>query len=80
MYKNNNELINREEYLLGRAVDKSFETLLAEEKLQQQQNMVGLKQLLNHVKHDVVRSYKQRKVMEDPLMLIKQRERETFQK
>ncbi|KAI9584146.1 pre-mRNA-splicing factor CWC25 homolog [Glossina fuscipes] len=94
MYKNNNELINREEYLLGRAVDKSFETLLAEEKLQQTQNMVGLKQPLNHVEHDVVpfsiRSYKnlesteqvdlQRKVMEDPLMLIKQRELESRRK
>uniref|UniRef100_A0A1A9UL26 CBF1-interacting co-repressor CIR N-terminal domain-containing protein n=1 Tax=Glossina austeni TaxID=7395 RepID=A0A1A9UL26_GLOAU len=94
MYKNNNELINREEYLLGRAVDKSFETLLAEEKLQQQQNMVGLKQPLNHVEHDVIpfsiRSYKnlesteqvdlQRKVMEDPLMLIKQRELESRRK
>uniref|UniRef100_A0A1A9WKX6 CBF1-interacting co-repressor CIR N-terminal domain-containing protein n=1 Tax=Glossina brevipalpis TaxID=37001 RepID=A0A1A9WKX6_9MUSC len=94
MYKNSNELINREEYLLGRAIDKSFETLLAEEKQQQQQSMIGLKQPLNHVEHDVVpfsiRSYKnlqsteqvdlQRKVMEDPLMLIKQRELESRRK
>uniref|UniRef100_A0A1A9WFZ5 Uncharacterized protein n=1 Tax=Glossina brevipalpis TaxID=37001 RepID=A0A1A9WFZ5_9MUSC len=89
IYKNSNKSINREEYQLGHAVDKSFETLLAEEKQQQQKSMIGLKQPLNYVEHDVVpfsiRSYKNLQsteqicsaIMEDPLMLVKQRELES---
>lgn len=75
-------------------MDKSFETLQAEEKQKEQQNLVGVKQPLNHVEHECVpfsiRAYKnlenneqvdlQRKVMEDPLMLIKQREMESRRK
>ncbi|XP_016991255.1 pre-mRNA-splicing factor CWC25 homolog [Drosophila rhopaloa] len=93
MYKNSTELINREEYLLGRKIDKSFETLQAEEH-RQEQNTVGLKQSINHVEHDCVpfsiRTYRnlqsteqvdmQRKTLEDPLMLIKQREMESRRK
>ncbi|XP_017075270.2 pre-mRNA-splicing factor CWC25 homolog [Drosophila eugracilis] len=93
MYKNSTELINREEYLLGRKIDKSFETLQAEEH-RQEQNTVGLKQTINHVEHDCVpfsiRTYRnlqsteqvdlQRKTLEDPLMLIKQREMESRRK
>ncbi|KAM7352970.1 CWC25 spliceosome associated protein homolog [Cochliomyia hominivorax] len=94
MYKSSTELINREEYLLGRKIDKSFEILQAEEREKEQQNLVGVKQPLNHVEHECVpfsiRAYKnlqnseqvdlQRKVMEDPLMLIKQREMESRRK
>ncbi|KAH8374301.1 hypothetical protein KR200_006885, partial [Drosophila serrata] len=93
MYKNSTELINREEYLLGRKIDKSFETLQAEER-SQEQNTVGVKQSINHVEHDCVpfsiREYRnlqsteqvdmQRKTLEDPLMLIKQREMESRRK
>ncbi|XP_026843207.1 pre-mRNA-splicing factor CWC25 homolog [Drosophila persimilis] len=93
MYKNSTELINREEYLLGRKIDKSFETLQAEER-RQEHGTVGLKQSINHVEHDCVpfsiRAYRnlqsteqvdmQRKTMEDPLMLIKQREMESRRK
>ncbi|EDW54037.1 pre-mRNA-splicing factor CWC25 homolog [Drosophila sechellia] len=93
MYKNSTELINREEYLLGRKIDKSFETLQAEES-RKEQNTVGLKQTINHVEHDCVpfsiRTYRnvqsneqvdiQRKTLEDPLMLIKQREMESRRK
>lgn len=93
MYKSSNELINREEYLLGRNIDKSFEMLQAEEQ-RKDQNMVGVKQSINHVEHECIpfsiRSYRntesteqvdlQRKVMEDPLMLIKQREMESRRK
>ncbi|XP_022214942.2 pre-mRNA-splicing factor CWC25 homolog [Drosophila obscura] len=93
MYKNSTELINREEYLLGRKIDKSFETLQAEERRQEHDN-VGVKHSINHVEHECVpfsiRSYRnlqsteqvdmQRKTMEDPLMLIKQREMESRRK
>ncbi|KAH8378022.1 hypothetical protein KR093_008501, partial [Drosophila rubida] len=94
MYKNNAELINREEYLLGRKIDKSFEQLEAEERRQEQSSTLGLKQSINHVEHECVpfsiREYRnlqsneqvdmQRKTMEDPLMLIKQREMESRRK
>ncbi|XP_061386702.1 pre-mRNA-splicing factor CWC25 homolog [Musca vetustissima] len=94
MYKSTHELINREEYLLGRKIDKSFEALQAEEQQKEKNNLVGVKQPLNHVEHECVpfsiRAYKniqsteqvdlQRKFMEDPLMLIKQREMETRRK
>lgn len=87
------ELINREEYLLGRKIDKSFETLQAEER-RQDQSVLGVKQSINHVEHECVpfsiRHYRnlqsneqvdiQRKTLEDPLMLIKQREMESRRK
>ncbi|KAH8337564.1 hypothetical protein KR074_006873, partial [Drosophila pseudoananassae] len=93
MYKNSTELINREEYLLGRKIEKSFETLQAEER-RQEQNVIGVKQSINHVEHECVpfsiRQYRnlqsneqvdlQRKTLEDPLMLIKQREMESRRK
>ncbi|XP_030561843.1 pre-mRNA-splicing factor CWC25 homolog [Drosophila novamexicana] len=92
MYKNSAELINREEYLLGRKIDKSFEQLQAEER--RQESTLGVKQSINHVEHECVpfsiREYRnlqsteqvdmQRKTMEDPLMLIKQREMESRRK
>ncbi|KAH8412869.1 hypothetical protein KR009_006367, partial [Drosophila setifemur] len=94
MYKNNKELINREEYLLGRKIDKSFEKLQEEERRTEQNNTLGVKQPINHVEHDCVpfsiRHYRnlqsteqvdiQRKTLEDPLMLIKQREMESRRK
>ncbi|EDW77579.2 uncharacterized protein Dwil_GK24577 [Drosophila willistoni] len=93
MYKNSHELINREEYLLGRKIDKSFEILEAEER-RHEENTLGVKQPINHVEHECVpfsiRHYRNlesteqvdmhRKTLEDPLMLIKQREMESRRK
>ncbi|KAL5281233.1 CWC25 family protein [Megaselia abdita] len=91
MYKNSAELLNRDEYLLGKAVDRNFEELDKQEK---STATIGIKQQKNHVEHDVVpfsiREYKgvntsdqvdlQRKLMEDPLMAIRQKEMESRRK
>ncbi|XP_058451618.1 pre-mRNA-splicing factor CWC25 homolog [Malaya genurostris] len=83
--------VNREEYLLGRTVDKTFEQLDAQEKAGPS---VGISQPKNHVEHECIpfsiRQYKglegmeqvdmARKLMEDPLMAIKQKEVESRQK
>nr|XP_029714858.1 pre-mRNA-splicing factor CWC25 homolog [Aedes albopictus] len=83
--------VNREEYLLGRTVDKNFEQLDAQEKAG---TSVGISQPKNHVEHECIpfsiRQYKglegteqvdiARKLMEDPLMAIKQKEIESRQK
>lgn len=83
--------VNREEYLLGRTVDKNFEQLDAQEKAS---TSVGISQPKNHVEHECIpfsiRQYKglegteqvdiARKLMEDPLMAIKQKEIESRQK
>ncbi|XP_055638846.1 pre-mRNA-splicing factor CWC25 homolog [Toxorhynchites rutilus septentrionalis] len=83
--------VNREEYLLGRSVDKTFEQLDAQEKAGPS---VGITQPKNHVEHECIpfsiRQYKglegteqvdiTRKLMEDPLMAIKQKEIESRQK
>lgn len=84
--------VNREEYLLGRAVDRNFEQLDAQEKAAS--SSVGITQPKNHVEHECIpfsiREYKglegteqvdmARKLMEDPLMAIKQKEVENRQK
>lgn len=91
MYKNTAELLNRDEYLLGKAVDKNFEELDKQEK---SSSTIGIKHQKNHVEHDVVpfsiREYKgvntsdqvdlQRKLMEDPLMAIRQKEMDSRRK
>ncbi|XP_055837710.1 pre-mRNA-splicing factor CWC25 homolog [Episyrphus balteatus] len=92
MYKSSSELINREDYLLGRPIDKAFELMEAEEK---SQDMSGMKVPINHVEHECIpfsiRSYRnattsseqvdlQRKILEDPLMMIKQKEMESRRK
>lgn len=83
--------VNRDEYLLGRAVDKNFEQLDSQEKAGPS---VGITQPKNHVEHECIpfsiRQYKGlegteqvdmvRKLMEDPLMAIKQKEIESRQK
>lgn len=91
MYKGSQELVNREEYLLGRTVDKTFEQLDAIEK-EQQGNVTIPK---NHVEHECIpfsiRSFRggqttneqvdlTRKLMEDPVMAIKQKEMESRRK
>ncbi|XP_065091223.1 pre-mRNA-splicing factor CWC25 homolog [Ochlerotatus camptorhynchus] len=83
--------VNRDEYLMGRAVDKNFEKLDSQEKAG---TSVGITQPKNHVEHECIpfsiRQYKGlegteqvdmvRKLMEDPLMAIKQKEIESRQK
>ncbi|XP_063709694.1 pre-mRNA-splicing factor CWC25 homolog [Culicoides brevitarsis] len=90
MYKG--QQLNREEYLMGRTIDKNFEQLDQEEKAKADPiNNVAISQPINHVEHEVIpfsiRKYKglpgteqvdmARKMLEDPLMLIKQKEMET---
>lgn len=91
MYKSASELINREDYLLGRPIDKAFEMMEEEEK---NKDTTGMKQPINHVEHECIpfsiRSYRnatsteqvdlQRKILEDPLMMIKQKEMESRRK
>uniref|UniRef100_A0A182P2U3 Cir_N domain-containing protein n=1 Tax=Anopheles epiroticus TaxID=199890 RepID=A0A182P2U3_9DIPT len=92
MYRGPAQLVNREEYLLGRTIDKTFEELDAQEKASN--STFGVAQPKNHVEHECIpfsiRQHKDvlsndqvdlaRKLMEDPLMLIKQREMESRQK
>lgn len=90
MYKG--QTLNREEYLTGRSIDKNFEQLAEEEKAKNEaMNNPAISVPINHVEHEVIpfsiRQYKglagteqvdmARKLMEDPLMLIKQKEMET---
>lgn len=64
MYKGSTELLNREEYLLGRQIDKTFEKQDAVEKEQQ---MVGMTVPKNHVEHECIpfsiRSYHGQKIV-----------------
>ncbi|XP_059618573.1 pre-mRNA-splicing factor CWC25 homolog [Phlebotomus argentipes] len=90
MYKGPTELVNREEYLLGRPVDKTFEQLTAEADNQ----LIGVTVPKNHVEHECIpfsiRAFRgtqggeqvdmARKIMEDPLMAIKQKEMESRRK
>jgi len=94
MYKSSSDLLNREEYLLGRSIDKNFEQLESQEKLEQKEKLFGVQVPKNHVEYEClpfsIREYKnlenseqvdlQRKLMEDPLMAIKQKEMETRRK
>ncbi|KAK9686552.1 Pre-mRNA splicing factor [Popillia japonica] len=88
MYKSVTSLVDREEYLLGRKIDKTLEQLNAEEK----QNELGITQPKNHVEHECIppsiRDYNKiqvgeqqvdlaTKLQEDPLVAIKKREEET---
>ncbi|GJQ86519.1 putative pre-mRNA splicing factor [Trypoxylus dichotomus] len=88
MYKGVTSLVDREEYLLGRKIDKTLELLNAEEK----QSELGIAQPKNHVEHECIppsiRDYNKlqmgeqqvdlaTKLQEDPLVAIKKREEET---
>ncbi|KAF5295444.1 hypothetical protein FQA39_LY13105 [Lamprigera yunnana] len=85
MYKGAQSNVDREEYLLGKSIDKGLEQLNAEEKQQQ----LGVKHPKNHVEHECIppsiRDYKEQigeqvdinaKLQEDPLIAIKKREEE----
>ncbi|XP_033340562.1 uncharacterized protein LOC117228718 isoform X2 [Megalopta genalis] len=83
MYKGPNQMINREEYLLGRPIDKSFEQMAQTEK-DNDMNQVPR----NHVEHECIPPSLRffsgneqvdlaRKMQEDPLYAIKKKEMET---
>uniref|UniRef100_A0A1B0CUI4 Putative pre-mrna-splicing factor cwc25 n=1 Tax=Lutzomyia longipalpis TaxID=7200 RepID=A0A1B0CUI4_LUTLO len=89
MYRGPTESVNREEYLLGRAVDRTFEQLTEADN-----QMIGVTVPKNHVEHECIpfsiRAFRgaeggeqvdmARKIMEDPLMAIKQKEMESRRK
>ncbi|XP_071859954.1 uncharacterized protein isoform X2 [Bombus fervidus] len=83
MYKGPNQLVNREEYLLGRPIDKSFEQMVQAEK-DNELNQAPR----NHVEHECIPPSLRffsgneqvdlaRKMQEDPLYAIKKKEMET---
>uniref|UniRef100_A0A1Y1L9C4 CBF1-interacting co-repressor CIR N-terminal domain-containing protein n=1 Tax=Photinus pyralis TaxID=7054 RepID=A0A1Y1L9C4_PHOPY len=85
MYKGPHSNVEREDYLLGKSIDKSLEQLNAQEKQQQ----LGVQPPKNHVEHECIppsiRDYKEQlgeqvdinaKLQEDPLIAIKKREEE----
>ncbi|XP_066584420.1 pre-mRNA-splicing factor CWC25 homolog [Prorops nasuta] len=85
MYKGPNQLINREEYLLGRPIDKSFEQLAKQEK---EKDFEIQRVQKNHVEYECIppslRFFSgneqvdlQRKLQEDPLFAIKKKEKDT---
>ncbi|XP_016907306.2 pre-mRNA-splicing factor CWC25 homolog [Apis cerana] len=83
MYKGPNHLVNREEYLLGRPIDKSFEQMVQVEKGTELSQVPR-----NHVEHECIPPSLRffsgneqvdlvRKMQEDPLYAIKKKEMET---
>ncbi|CAG9854209.1 unnamed protein product [Phyllotreta striolata] len=86
MYKGAHSQVDREEYLLGKSVDKTFEQLTNEEK----EKKLGLVPPKNHVEHECIppsiRDYNKivheeqvdlsAKLQEDPLVAIKRQEEE----
>ncbi|ENN78712.1 pre-mRNA-splicing factor CWC25 homolog [Dendroctonus ponderosae] len=86
IYKGANSLVNREDYLLGRKIDKTLEQLNEEEKVKK----VVLPVPKNHVEHECIppsiRDFNKivqseqvdlsAKLQEDPLVAIKKREEE----
>ncbi|TGZ49516.1 Uncharacterized protein DBV15_06331 [Temnothorax longispinosus] len=83
MYKGPNQMVNREEYLLGRPVDKAFEQMQRAEKDTEMNRMPK-----NHVEYECIPPSLRffsgneqvdlaRKIQEDPLYTIKQKEMET---
>lgn len=80
MYKTGQDLLNREEYLTGRKVDKQFEEITTGENCVEHDVLpasVSRKKnaLESHEQVDIIR-----KQMEDPLMAIKQKEMEARRK
>lgn len=74
MYRGAENLLNREEYLLGRQVDKSFEKQEAAEREAQQQQMVGVTKPKNHVEHECIpfsiRQFHGAKVVSDQCSIL----------
>lgn len=54
MYKASTNTLNREEYLTGRAIDKTFEQKDAAEREKEKQNLVGVTAPINHVEHECI--------------------------
>ena len=80
MYKSSGkDLVNREEYLVGRKVDKQFEESANENIIENKVLPTPIaRKLLNGESKDQIDIL--RKQMEDPLMLIKQKEIEAKRK
>ncbi|KAF7283334.1 hypothetical protein GWI33_000847 [Rhynchophorus ferrugineus] len=90
IYKNANSLVNREDYLLGRKVDKALEQLNDDEK----EKKIVLPTPKNHVEHECIppsiRDFNKivqaeqvdlsAKLQEDPLVTIRKREEEARRK
>ncbi|KAG5308394.1 CWC25 factor, partial [Acromyrmex insinuator] len=83
MYKGPNQMVDREEYLLGRPVDKAFEQMQQAEKDSEMNRMPK-----NHVEYECIPPSLRffsgneqvdlaRKIQEDPLYSIKKKEMET---
>ncbi|XP_001601556.1 pre-mRNA-splicing factor CWC25 homolog [Nasonia vitripennis] len=83
MYKGPHENVNREDYLLGRPIDKQFEQMAQAEKNTEQSQSAK-----NHVEHECIPPSLRffsgneqvdlaRKLQEDPLYAIKKKEMET---
>ncbi|XP_012281019.1 pre-mRNA-splicing factor CWC25 homolog isoform X2 [Orussus abietinus] len=83
MYKGPNQMVNREDYLLGRPIDKPFEQMAQTEKDAEQNRMPK-----NHVEYECIPPSLRffsgdeqvdlaRKLQEDPLYAIKKKEMET---
>lgn len=51
MYKGSSDLLNREDYLTGRSIDKNFEMHDAADK---EKNLVGVSVPKNHVEHECI--------------------------
>lgn len=80
MYKTGQDLINREEYLTGRKVDKQFEELTSGENCVEHEVLPASISRRKDVLGDRDQVDIIRKQMEDPLMAIKQKEMEARRK
>lgn len=54
MYKGAENSLNREDYLIGRSIDKHFEKQDREEKQKEAANLVGVTVPKNHVEHECI--------------------------
>lgn len=80
MYKTGQDLLNREEYLTGRKVDKQFEDLTTGENCVEHEVLPASISRRKNAHEDREQVDIIRKQMEDPLMAIKQKEMEARRK
>lgn len=80
MYKTGPDLINREEYLTGRKVDKQFENITTGENCVEHEVLPASISRKKNAHEDRDQVDIVRKQMEDPLMAIKQKEMEARRK
>lgn len=80
MYKTGQDLLNREEYLTGRKVDKQFENLTTGENCVEHEVLPASISRKKDAREDHEQVDIVRKQMEDPLVAIKQKEMEARRK